>query len=629
MNRIEACNQRIIYHLSNLDKAKRDVIIDGLSFKQRSTLYDIFLKKTASSIDVKVQQSILTKIISIQDLTLSLSLKNEKTSFVAKIINFLSYCVSNVAYYFCLLTAVKTSQLINQILIKNKQLNQNECSDRNIDKSKLVNLLSTFRSNLENNEIKLKDLLLQHGFSCNIIDIDFDDKTSFKNLNLDGINFINCSFESTHFSNASLKETAFQLCEFTLSSFMNATIENVLFADVTMRSCSFTQANLNEVHFVRSSLIGSSFEDASLSFCSFFGVSMPGTHFLEALVSNTFIRSSDLKDTVFFDSISQFLIDGESSKSLVLTKPLTAFLAHPEVRGITTPKAYMKLDQKANTIPLRISLNVPKTNKEKIKEEVESILRHIQSIEGSKSAPIPQQLINTVKEDSLKYSESQTILKKAFIISKHVHSVFLPGGEDLPPALYGQEVDSKTSWGNDYRRSILELALIHECFHKGIPLMSLCRGFQITCAYFGAQLVQHIDGHSGFEHLDLLNPNQPTLIGSLFDKPLWVTSAHHQGIKHVGFEKVDTLEPLVSYKGIVKAAEPKAGASSPMILLQFHPEWFNADTADSIMGEIVDGFTTLLIDSSNEIVWNIFSDSAEKLKNQRQLNKELQLMFKQ
>ena len=625
MNLIEGSNQKIIYHLSNLDRAKQDFIIEQLSFKERSTLYNIFVNKNPSSIDAKVQQSILTKIDSAKDLTLTLSLKNEKTSFVTKIINFLSQCVSDIAYYFCLLTAAKTSQLVNQILMNNKQLNLANCSAKSINKSELIGLLSSFRVNLENNEIGLKDLLIQQGFSCIIKDSDFDNTFSFINLNLDGINFCNCCFESTHFSGASLKGTSFQSCKFHLSSFMNATIENVLVTDVTMRSCSFTQANLTQVYFLRSSLIGSSFEDASLTTCSFFGVSMPGTHFLEAAVHNTWIQSSDLKDTVFFDSLSQFFIDQQSRKSLILTKPLTAFLAHPEVRGITTPKAYMKLDQTAHTIPLRISLNVPKVNKEKIKEEVESILDHIQSIKDPKNAPIPQQLINIVKGSPLDYTSLDSILKKAGIISKHVHSVFLPGGEDLPPALYGEKVESATSWGNDFRRSILELSLIHECFHKGIPLMSLCRGFQITCVYFGAKLVQHIDGHSGFERLDLLNPDQPTLICSLFDKPLVVTSAHHQGIKHVGFEEVDTLQPIVSYKGILKAAEPKAGASSPMILLQFHPEWYNADTAENLMGEIVDGLTTLLIDSSNEKVWKIFSDSAKKLKKQRQLNEEFLL----
>ena len=165
-----------------------------LTVKERSTLYNIFVNKNPSSIVAKVQQSILTKIDSAKDLTLTLSLKNEKTSFVTKIINFLSQCVSDIAYYFCLLTAAKTSQLVNQILMNNKQLNLANCSAKSINKSELIGLLSSFRVNLENNEIGLKDLLIQQGFSCIIKDSDFDNTFSFINLNLDGINFCNCCF---------------------------------------------------------------------------------------------------------------------------------------------------------------------------------------------------------------------------------------------------------------------------------------------------------------------------------------------------------------------------------------------------------------------------------------------------
>ena len=109
-----------------------------------------------------------------------------------------------------------------------------------------------------------------------------------------------------------------------------------------------------------------------------------------------------------------------------------------------------------------------------------------------KGPSIAQRLLREVKENPKAYPCASRIFTKAESIAKHADSVVLPGGEEVSPRLYGEEKSKDTKWDGNYRRSLMELGLIHQYFNKGIPLMSICRGFQMTSVYFGAKLHQHI-----------------------------------------------------------------------------------------------------------------------------------------
>lgn len=334
------------------------------------------------------------------------------------------------------------------------------------------------------------------------------------------------------------------------------------------------------------------------------------------------ILNSDLTNAAFFDTLNRFDIADKKTKSTaVITKPLAVILVNPQARGISTPKAFMKLDQSAGMIPLRVALQPQKVKTEDVNKETEANLKKIGPYDRNAS-PIPQRLIKEIADNPEKNLNSMKILKKAALLAAEVDSFFLPGGEDIPPALYGQEKEAQTEDGGDYRRSLLELGLIHHAFNKGIPIMGVCRGFQMSNVYFGAQLIQHVDGHKGVQMFKLEVGEAKGLYFSAFKNNLIGASVHHQAIPKQ-INATEHLETAVEYENLIKAVEPKEGGSSPMILLQFHPEFYKATTADDMEREFIDAGTNLLLSKNNDLFFEILSDSANTYRNKKNVLSEI------
>lgn len=127
----------------------------------------------------------------------------------------------------------------------------------------------------------------------------------------------------------------------------------------------------------------------------------------------------------------QFKMDPASEETAKVTRPTTAILIHPEARGISAPKAYMKLDQTADTIPIRITMQAQKVTKDGVNNEVELALKEVGSYDRSK-APIPQRLI---ARESLRkiqipkvresYRKLKSLLLKWILYSCQVEKTFL------------------------------------------------------------------------------------------------------------------------------------------------------------------------------------------------------------
>lgn len=595
----------ILSTFTSLDAARRNRLIREFSSDERKLILKIIKNNGNCPINENDLNNLNSKIQKANSLKINATRRNYSKTYLSlakkNLINF----VDSVSYGFNFLTAHRAIDLIRQEINR-----QHYASDLpRVSTKKLLELAKEAQSLTETNEkIDLAKVLESNGFSTEITDIKFSDEFSLNNMSLTGIKFANCKFEWTQCSGSVLSDVLFSNCTIDNLSLMNSKLENCMFQDCKMREVMFTGANLENVIFERSSLISSSFEDASLNKCLFVTVSMPATHFLDAAISDTQIALSNLENAVFFGTSNQFAMDTASKKTAVITRPTTAILVHPGSRGITTPKAFMKLDQSAGVLGLRITMQAQKTMKDEVNQEVEEALKTIQEEKSKGGAPIAQQLIQEFSQKP--DSETAKILKKAEKLAAEVDSFFLPGGEDVPPALYGKEKEEKTDWGGDYRRSILELGIIHQSFNRGIPLMAVCRGFQMSNVYFGAQLIQHIDGHKGIQKFELSTPEKVGLFSEAMQSSILSASFHHQGILE---ENANTqhLEIAVRYEGLVKAAALKESGSVPMILLQFHPEFYKADTADSITREFIDTYLEMHMSKENELFWNILSESAE------------------
>jgi len=76
-----------------------------------------------------------------------------------------------------------------------------------------------------------------------------------------------------------------------------------------------------------------------------------------------------------------------------------------------------------------------------------------------------------------------------------VAGLFLTGGADIDPALYGEEIAGSEDIDRD--RDALELAAWKAAGARSIPVLGVCRGLQAINVFAGGSLVQDLPDHAG------------------------------------------------------------------------------------------------------------------------------------
>ncbi len=161
--------------------------------------------------------------------------------------------------------------------------------------------------------------------------------------------------------------------------------------------------------------------------------------------------------------------------------------------------------------------------------------------------------------------------------------LYLAGGEDWDPALYGQEKHEKTQV-KEAERDTLEVPLIKKALQDKKPMLALCRGCQGLAIANGGELYQHLpDTFPNESHADITKsyydlPNaekhavhivRPSHVFDLLQsEKVKVNSYHHQGIKNPG---KDFMVVGKSPAGVAEIIEHK-DTSYFCIGVQSHPE---------------------------------------------------------
>ncbi len=81
---------------------------------------------------------------------------------------------------------------------------------------------------------------------------------------------------------------------------------------------------------------------------------------------------------------------------------------------------------------------------------------------------------------------------------KNADVLLLWGGTDIFPGFYGQKAHPNNQVKGylvPTLRDKLEWYLIQEAYTKGIPIIGVCRGAQLLCAFSGGSLYQDVTGH--------------------------------------------------------------------------------------------------------------------------------------
>lgn len=128
-------------------------------------------------------------------------------------------------------------------------------------------------------------------------------------------------------------------------------------------------------------------------------------------------------------------------------------------------------------------------------------------------------------------------------IISHLDGLVLSGGADVEPARYGETPDTDLA-ETEPDRDEWELALYAAARAKSIPVLAICRGFQLVNVAHGGTLNQHVEldegaGHSQWEidgrkTTHDVSSRVPSLTADVVGSSLEVNSLHHQTLSALG-----------------------------------------------------------------------------------------------
>jgi len=161
--------------------------------------------------------------------------------------------------------------------------------------------------------------------------------------------------------------------------------------------------------------------------------------------------------------------------------------------------------------------------------------------------------------------DAQTAAPAAF------DALCLTGGEDMEPSRYGAALDPRTEPA-DPARDALELSLVATALERDLPILGICRGFQVLNVAYGGSLVQHVEGHREkngpiHPHVALASPGS-RLAAACGVAPFGVNARHHQGVDLGSL--APGLIPTARIDGLIEAFEDPARPW--VVAVQWHPE---------------------------------------------------------
>ncbi|MBI2793777.1 MAG: gamma-glutamyl-gamma-aminobutyrate hydrolase family protein [Ignavibacteria bacterium] len=169
----------------------------------------------------------------------------------------------------------------------------------------------------------------------------------------------------------------------------------------------------------------------------------------------------------------------------------------------------------------------------------------------------------------------------------------LTGGSDINPDRYGKPEMADVCQDIDDVRDELELAVARAAIEMRMPVLGVCRGFQILNVAFGGSLIADIPsmyksevehgktgGHDALHYIEIEPGSIIRRISKTMDGT--VNSAHHQAIDKLA----DVFTPSArAHDGIIEAFEwgdATLGGKPFLLAVQWHPERLKSDSAFSL-----------------------------------------------
>lgn len=165
-----------------------------------------------------------------------------------------------------------------------------------------------------------------------------------------------------------------------------------------------------------------------------------------------------------------------------------------------------------------------------------------------------------------------------------IDGVLMPGGADINPKQYGQEISSDEVYDVDDLQDEVDIDLVRYVLEHGIPVLTVCRGTQIANVALGGSLIQHMD----VPHRHVVNPVHVTDRAAelgLTDAPVTASCYHHQAIDQLG----RGVTPIArAHDGVIEAVSFESPGWA--FGVQWHPEdnWDTVPANLAIVSAFVD-----------------------------------------
>ena len=176
-----------------------------------------------------------------------------------------------------------------------------------------------------------------------------------------------------------------------------------------------------------------------------------------------------------------------------------------------------------------------------------------------------------------------------------VDGVLFTGGQDVDPALYGEQ-RRETCGEICQKRDIMERELLQMCRIHQKPAFGICRGIQIMNVAAGGTLYQDLEIEGKFEHHfgDKYPRNYPwhdltiekgSILEKIYGKTeIRINSFHHQAVKDPG-KDIEIIAK--SADGVPEAIVQKNHPFS--VAVQWHPEMmYDSDEQLKLLKAFVD-----------------------------------------
>jgi putative glutamine amidotransferase len=151
----------------------------------------------------------------------------------------------------------------------------------------------------------------------------------------------------------------------------------------------------------------------------------------------------------------------------------------------------------------------------------------------------------------------------------------LSGGADVDPRIYGAEPDPQLG-ATERERDEWELALFAAARERSVPVLAICRGFQLVNVALGGSLRQHVEIDEGVGHPQWdvdgrtathdVHVRANTVTATLLPADWAVNSLHHQTVERLAD---GLIVSATAADGVIEGFETPDGA---VLAVQWHPE---------------------------------------------------------